>query len=398
MNILFIAPYIPSRIRVRPFHFINELSKKHNVIVVALGDENSEEAAAARDLNCSEMHIVSLSKTRAAFQCLVALPTPAPLCAAYCYSSAARKTIAQIVEKHDIDIVHIEHIRAAHFARDLRNYNLVFDAVDCLTGLFSKLAKTGSNPISRALMSEEAWKLKTYEPQVMRMFDRAIITSEREKKEVNALAADIHIDVVPNGVDTQYFVPAEAESDGKRIVFSGKMGYRPNADAAFFFATEVFPLVQNEHPDAEFIIAGSGPDEKIRGLGKTNGITVTGFVEDLRPYLQSARVAVTPMQVAVGIQNKALEAMSCGTPVVASSAVGAAFTGEPAGLVSADGAEDTAQAVSKLLHNPKEATELGKKAREYVLANYSWGASVEMLESIYEEVIAVGKNAGGLGK
>ncbi|MCE5324480.1 glycosyltransferase [bacterium] len=394
MNILFIAPYVPSRIRVRPFHLIKELSKRHQVTVVALGETDGRKVEGADELPdiVNDLHIVPHSKLRGLSQSLIALPTPIPMCAAFCWSQAMKRTISRIMRRSKFDIVHIEHLRAAHFASVMGNVPVVFDSVDCLTSLFRQMASERRNPISKLVMLEEEIKLRRYEPRVLQQFARVVITANTERDELLAMNPCLRVDVIGNGVDTDYFAPLGTSRSSKRIIFSGKMGYSPNAQAAAWFAKECFPIVRSKHSDAEFIIAGSGPSTDIMSLSAMPGITVTGYVPDIRPYLDSAQVAVAPMQVAVGIQNKVLEAMAMELPVVATPIALRAFGDDCPGTICAQSADQTAKEVIRLLDNSESARDIGCTGRHEVIKRFSWMSSVRNLEQIYEEVVANGGN------
>ena len=264
------------------------------------------------------------------------------------------------------DLIHVEHLRAAHFAPRRTEIPMVFDAVDCLTGLFSQMARSKRNPIARAVMSLEAFKLRRYEPRMLRRFDRIVITSDSERQTLIDLDPRLNIETVPNGVDTDYFAPGGAAKVPRRIVFSGKMSYSPNAQAAAWFAQNAFPAIRSRWPDAEFVIVGSNPPASIRALAETPGITVTGYVDDLRPHLESAVVAVAPMQAAVGIQNKVLEAMAMGLPVVASPLATRAIGTDTPGIVEASTAEAVIEAVSRLFEDADTAARTGREGREAV--------------------------------
>lgn len=388
VNILFIAPYVPSRIRVRPYHFIKELAKRHELHVLALGEpggakSGSEELAS----EVSTFDVKAHSKLRGLAQSFIALPTPVPMCAAYCWSSAMQARIRNIIRDTQFDVVHIEHLRAAHFAKSCENLPVVFDSVDCLTGLFGQLYHSKKNPIAKLIMLEEHLKLKRYEPRVLASFQGVAITSQSERDELIALNKSLNIEVTPNGVDTDYFSPMSSTKNPHQIVFSGKMGYHPNAQAALWFADGVFPAVKRKHPQAEFVIVGSDPPAEILKLEDRPGITVTGYVDDIRSYLDSSGVAVVPMQVAVGVQNKALEAMAMNLPVVATPISTRPLGVNCPGIIQAGSISDMIDEVSNLLDQPKLAGEIGEQGRQEVVRNFSWKSSVAKLEILYEKAI-----------
>lgn len=390
MNILFIAPYVPSRIRVRPFYFICELARRHSVHVIALGETGGKEVEGVQEIAraAASLRIVPHSRTRGYLRSLAALPTVVPMCTAFCRSPEMSTAISDACRETDFDVAHVEHLRAAHFASACHGLPVVFDAVDCLAGLFRQMSETRKNPLARVLMREEYLKLRRYEPAMLRRFDRVVVTSDSEREAILSMNRELPIETLPNGVDTDYFAPGPEAKLPHRVVFSGKMSYSPNAQAATWFAREVFPSLRNKWDDAEFVIAGSGPPPSVRALGGQPGITVTGYVDDIRPFMSSASVAVVPMRTAVGIQNKALEALAAGLPVVASPLATRAFGGDMPGVVEAGSREGFAESVAELMASPEVAEQMGRDGRAAVMERFSWQSSVDRLERIYEAAIA----------
>jgi sugar transferase (PEP-CTERM/EpsH1 system associated) len=390
MKILFIAPYVPSRIRVRPFQIIKELAKSHEIHIVALDESDGTSTIGIEEIRdvAASVDIIPHSKPKGLLQALLSVPLPLPMSAAYCWSRQMQRTIARVTSERGFDIVHVEHLRAAHFAPFGIGVPVIFDAVDCLTSLFRQMARSKRNLLARSILALEAAKLAYYEPRVLQRFDWVLATSDSEQAALLSLKPGIQVTTVPNGVDTAYFAPMGRTKTPRRIIFTGKMSYQPNAQAALWFAQNVFPRVRARWQDAEFVIAGSNPPDSIKALAGIPGITVTGYVEDLRPQLDMAAVAVTPMQTAVGIQNKVLEAMAMALPVVASSlAIRAIGHGAP-GIIEANTPDEVATAIDQLFANPQRSIELGKKGREFVERQFSWNAAVEKLEAIYNELLA----------
>lgn len=390
MKILFLAPYVPSRIRVRPFQFIKELAKRHQVYVIALDDTGANDSSGTDELAAVTEHfqVVPHSRLCGYWQSLQALPSRHPMCAAFCRSRAMEKAVNELLASVKFDLIHIEHLRAAHFAPYPPRIPVLFDSVDCLTGLFRQMAQAKKNPLSKFVAMEETWSLRWYEPRTLKNMDKLIVTTTTEQQELNTLDPELHINIVPNGVDTEYFSPQESRKTTRRIVFSGKMSYSPNAQAAVWFGKNVFPILRASIPDVEFVIVGSGPPLQVKKLSEVPGITVTGYTEDIRPHLASASVAVAPMQIAVGIQNKVLEAMAMGIPVVTTGITSRSLGCRCPGVVEADSADGFAQQIMRLVSAPEHAVQLGRMGRKAVEAEFSWQSSVTKLESLYEEMIA----------
>ncbi len=402
MRILFVAPYVPSLIRVRPFQWIKSLTELgHTVTVVALGTdgaERDEEARAALRGICEAVHVVPHSKRRAALQCAAALPTPTPLWAAYCHSPALARVLRGLLHTQAFDVAHFEHLRAAHFARVLKGrLPLVFDAVDCLTDLQQQMRRAPGRSLPARLVSwEEECKLRRYEPRIAALFHSTLITSRHDADALQALAQAARlsprISVVPNGVDLDYFqFPQDSVRTPGSVVFSGKMSYAANHDAALYFARQIWPRVREACPDATLTLAGSGPRADLLALGAAPalGIHVTGHVPDLRPFLARASVAVCPLRIGVGIQNKALEAMAMGLPVVATPLAARALPPDAPGRVlrTAQTPPEFAQAVIDLLGRPDDARQMGLTARRYVETHHNWRLLAERVTAVYQEAI-----------
>lgn len=224
MKVLFIAPYVPNRIRVRPFSIIRELGKRHEVHVVALAEGEGTGVCGIDEVTSAtaSFNVVPHSRLRGFAQSLVSLPTNYPMCTAFCWSGPMGRIVRDMLERQEFDVVHVEHLRAAHFAPRSCQIPVVFDSVDCLAGLFRQMAGSKRNPVGKLVMIEEAWKLRRYEPRMLRRFDRIIITSESEREELVRLDETLRIDVIPNGVDTDYFAPQGVQKFPNRIIFSGK--------------------------------------------------------------------------------------------------------------------------------------------------------------------------------
>jgi polysaccharide biosynthesis protein PslH len=224
----------------------------------------------------------------------------------------------------------------------------------------------------------------------MRRFDQVVVTSPDDAEALSALAPSAPITVIPNGVDLSYCRQQGEPAEPRTIVFSGKMSYHANVTAALYFVREVLPRIRATDPGARFRIVGSDPPEIVRRLAVSDPlIEVTGYLPDLRPAIGAGTVAICPVTVKVGIQNKILEAMALGVPVVASTQGAAGLLAAPGeDLLVGDGPDELAQHVLRLLRDPTERQRLVRSGRRYVERHHRWESAASILEDLYVSALA----------
>jgi sugar transferase (PEP-CTERM/EpsH1 system associated) len=396
LRILFISPYIPSLIRVRPYNLIKYLARRgHQITLLALIPPG-EDVGSLEALNewCQRVQTVPLPRWRTLWNGLQALPSRTPLQAAYSRSPAMAKLIWQTQAEATFDVVHVEHLRGAELSRAVNSLPIVFDSVDSITLLFEWVRRSGPNWRSRWLAKLDLTRTRYYEGRLSERFPRVLITSPRDKEALAQLStrpdADKRLVVLPNGVDLDYFAPTDMSHDPATLVFTGKMSYHANVAAAMDLANKVMPLVWQQHPKAKLIIAGKDPTAELQALTADPRITVTGTVPDLRPYLARATVAVSPMRYGVGIQNKVLEAMAMATPVITTpQTLTALQTQVGQNVLAADTPQTTAQTTINLLADNNMQQRIGQAGRRYVETYHDWDFITKKLEEAYREVIPV---------
>jgi glycosyltransferase involved in cell wall biosynthesis len=229
--------------------------------------------------------------------------------------------------------------------------------------------------------------MRGYEPWVLKHYDRTIVSSPADK---SALLPDNDmVEVIPNGVDLDYFTYYTGPRDAATIVFLGKMSYYVNVASILWFYNQVFPLVRKQHPDVKLKIVGRNPTSTILSLRNDPAVEVTGTVEDVRPFLSKATLSVCPMVSGAGIQNKMLEAMAMGTPCVATNlACQALQTQVGQDVVVADSAEDLATAIGEMLNDPECRYQLGVQGRRYVENFHDWTKIGLRLNSLYDNLVS----------
>lgn len=405
MKILFIVPYVPNLIRVRPYNLLRALAARGHQITLFTIWTDPDELEDIKHLKSflTEVYAFHLGKLRSITNCLSVLPSREPLQAAYCWLPVLIENLHELIHKNgkeSYDVVHVEHLRGLRYALELKKSNnnrdlpVVWDSVDSITRLFGQTRTHSSRPLSRLMAAFEYDRTRQVEAQAPAYFDRTLVTSQADKEtflEIAGQGLDSYLpfSVLPNGVDLDYFtftdsIPREPAS----LVISGKMSYHANISMVTYMITEIMPEIWAERPDVNLWVVGKDPPESIRKFDDSTLIHVTGTVADIRPYLLRAAAAVVPLVYGTGVQNKVLESMACGTPVVTTSLAISALDVQPGrDLLVADQPQDFARQVLALIEDPQRQRSLGLAGRRYVEYNHKWERIVLQLEGIYHEVI-----------
>ena len=402
MNILYTTPYVPSQIRTRPYNLIRALVRMgHQITLLTAASTSAQDLEQVDELRTWGMHVEAfpVPRARSLGNCLRALTTREPLQAVYAYHPGMEHRLCELVSEGSFDVVHVEHLRASRLVRALSKTSripAVYDSVDCISLLFEQAAQRGAQLRSRLMAALDLARTQHYEAQLLTQYNHVVVTSQRDKDALERLAhrylpphtQPAPITVVTNGVDLEYFRPQEdaGSRDDRTVVFTGKMSYHANIAAALYFAREVLPHVWNRDPQVRFQIVGKDPPEAVQQLAADGRIEVTGTVDDLRPYLAQATAAVCPALYAVGIQNKVLEAMAMGAPVVSTPAGCAALAAEEReAVLTADGPEQLATAVLRVISDRALAKRLSAAGRRYVETHHSWDTAARELEEVYQQ-------------
>lgn len=210
-----------------------------------------------------------------------------------------------------------------------------------------------------------------------------MVVSETDAAVLDRVCGGRGVAVVHNGVDEQFYRPGEGEPESNTIVFEGNIAFGPNADGVRYFHRDVLPLVRKELPDVRFWIVGKDPPQDIRAMADGESVKVTGFVDDVRPYVQSASLFVCPLRKGAGIKNKLLQAWAMGKPVVATSkCIGGLKVREGQNILVRDDPQGIADAVVRLLRDPEYARTIGNHARETICESYTWSSTARQLERV----------------
>jgi sugar transferase (PEP-CTERM/EpsH1 system associated) len=400
LHILFISPYIPSPIRVRPYNLIKYLAGQgHLVTLLALvpPGEDTDSLGTLRTW-CHQVQVAPLPKWRTLWNALSALPSRTPLQAAYSRSPEMAALIRQTLTANRFDVVHVEHLRGAELSLAIEGRPVVFDSVDSITLLFERVSQAGPTWRSRLMARLDLARTRNYESRLLERYARVLVTSPMDRAALAKISTvqpvGEQLVVLPNGVDLEYFAPMDIPRDPATLVFTGKMSYHANIAAAQDLISQVMPMIWEQLPAAKLVIAGKDPPARLIALATDLRITVTGTVPDLRPYLAQATVSVSPIRYGVGIQNKVLEAMAMATPVITTPQAVTSLQAQAGhDLMVADTAQAVAQAAVALLSDQSLRQKIGQAGRRYVETYHDWRVTAQNLEAVYREVMALnGKN------
>ncbi len=257
------------------------------------------------------------------------------------------------------------------------------DLIDVDSQKWLDYAKAATFPIS-SVYGTEGRRLRKVECGLAETCERLLVVSDAERELFQAFCATERITAVSNGVDYEYFAPqSDTQSEPHSCAFVGVMNYKPNADGAIWFAQNVWPGLRQRYPDAKFYVVGKSPTPEVQALNAIAGIQVTGSVPDVRPWLMRATCTVVPLQIARGVQNKVLEAMACGRPVICSTEPLKGLAAEPGvHLLRADTADDWIASLSRVFDDKQLQQTLGAAGMKCVQQNYSWNTALALLNEL----------------
>ena len=384
MKLLFLTPRFPWPLlrgdQLRAFEQLRLLSARHRLTLVCFeeGPPSAEGRAAVAAL-CERVVAVPLTRAAMAAGLVRGALSPLPFQASLYRHRRMGRALRDALAAGPFDLVHVQLARMARYVEPLRATRFV-DLVDALSLSTRRRSEQHRGP-RRWLTGLEATRLLRYERRLCETLEGACVASSVDR---DAIGSFPRLGVAPNGVDLAAlpFVPGGREP--RTLVFTGNMGYFSNVNAVLWFVDEVFPRVRERVPECRFEIVGTRPSPAVRALASREGVSVLGFVPDLRAHLRRAAVAVAPMRAGAGQQFKVLEAMASGTPVVATPVAAAGLLPEPDCLLVAEGPEAFAEAVVSLLQDPARAERVARRARRFVEERYTWERSTALLEEQYE--------------
>lgn len=400
MKILVLAPDIPATSRMpgspRLFSLCRELSRLHELILVTYSSSQERYQSFLNDVTASQV-----------FTRVEVLPAPpsAPwwgqqwhrvhLAAHFetryrhaTYFKSVRDRIGVLCRQERIDLIYVDILPMTQYIDQEKGVPAIVDLHDSLTLLSRTMLKTERGWRNRLSAYLGLISIQNLERSLGKTFDLIMTNSVVDEKVIKELSATLNTLTITNGVDMEYFSPDTSAVEEDKIVFTGVMGYAPNEDAAMYFVKDIFPLVKAKRPRIQFWIVGSEPSERVKALTGISGVHVTGKVDDIRPYVRSARVFVCPLRIGSGVKNKILAAMAMQKATVATSmSIDGLELAENRDVLLADDPQDFADKVLRLLTDQRAAQQLGANGLSRVQAQYSWSAMGKILETAIQSIM-----------
>jgi sugar transferase (PEP-CTERM/EpsH1 system associated) len=391
-------PFPPRRGgKIRPFNMIRHLAERHEVHVVSLV-RSAAEAAEGEGIraHCASHAMAPVRDPVQWLRMIARVPTLTPSSFGFFHSARMARLVRNAVTEREFDLVFVHCSSVARYVENVTSVPKILDFGDMDSQKWLEYARYKPFPLSLAF-GLEARKLEREEKRLARRFDFCTATTHAEWETLARFAPDTPTDWFPNGVDTDYFAPADERYDRDTITFVGRMDYYPNQESMFRFCATVLPLLRARRPGLKLQIVGADPSPAVRRLGDLPGVTVTGSVPDVRPYLRSSALMVAPLAIARGTQNKILEAMAMGVPVVTSRvAAGGVDAEDPEHFLAASTPDEYATAIERIAADPTLRRRLAIAGRERMLSHHAWDRSMRRLDDIVDRCVANFARQGAL--
>ena len=388
MHILILSPFLPHPpnwgFGKRVYHLLEVLSRSHSVSLLTYADERDAESIQALKAFCVDVHTVPTRPLRFGKRIaqLLSVVSAKSFQRRTSYNLEMQQKLDELTRREPFDIIQIESSQMACFRFDRRSL-VVLDEHNIEYELYYRMYQSERSTARRMFSWLEYYKFRREEIASWQAVSGCVMSSRREVEILHALSPGTPATVVPNAVDTDFFMPAAEPVDPDAIVFTGLMSYRPNVDAAIFFVRDIMPRILAKRHSAVFYIVGGEAPPEVTGLASAN-VVVTGSVDDVRPYVHRAAVFAVPLRMGSGTRLKVLEGLSMGKPMVSTSLGCEGIDLVPGEhLLIADDANSFADAVLDLMTQPEMAGRLGVEGRGLMLRRYRWETATEELEAFY---------------
>jgi sugar transferase (PEP-CTERM/EpsH1 system associated) len=400
-----IVPYPPhGGVLQRGYHLLRELGRRASVHLLAFvhpdelrTEARVEESRAALKEFCERVEYFPLwAKTSPAHKAAALAASafsPLPFSVIAHRSSAFERRVAESLRTGPYDVVHVDTVALSQFVDlDAPTVPSVLTHHNIESMLMERRASVEHRPLARQYLQRETAKLRSYEARMSPRYDMNIVVSPDDGHTLAARVPGVRTAVVPNGVNVEYFTP-DPTQETPALIYTGGMNMFANRDAVTYFLDEIWPLIRKRMPDTKFFAVGQDPPKELLAYaGRDPNVVVTGFVDDIRPYVRKAAVYVVPLRVGGGTRLKVLDAMAMGKAIVSTSIGCEGIAVKPGQhLMTADTPETFAQATITLLGDRVRRLSLGRAARDLVERRYAWRVIGDQLLEAYQGAMVTGR-------
>ena len=394
MNILYLChrfPFPPKRGgKIRPFNMIRHLSAVGHQVTVCSLARSPEEAEEGREIApyCAGFEMGHVKELVQVARMIVRLPVLTPSSMGYFYSPELAAHVHRLLGSKTWGLIFVHCSSVAQYVEHVTDVPKILDFGDMDSQKWFEYANYKPFPLSLGYRFEGA-KMLAAEKRLARQFDLCTATTRAEWETLNDYQTGADTDWFPNGVDAEFFCPVDGSYDADTISFIGRMDYYPNQECMARFCEQTWPLLKSRRPAMKLLIVGADPSPAMRKLGDLPGVTVTGSVPDVRPFIRGSALMVAPLNIARGTQNKILEAMAMGVPVVTSTIAAGGVDAEfVTHFLVADTPQAYADAIMQIVDNAAERNRLAIAGRQRMLSHHAWPRSMVRLEGIIDRGIA----------
>ena len=400
MNLLFLSTRSPypliSGHSLRTYHILKGATENHNVTFVTfiqlpeheLKKENLDHLMSF----CKAVYPFEIpadvSKTKLATMLFLNLFSPLPFVGQKYDAPLMRQKIREIIQREHIDLVHVDMLPLTAYINEFEHLPKILVNHNVESIRLYRWFKTEPNPVKKAYLGIQWLKLKTFEQSAMNKFDGCVVVSELDKELLIKMGVKSRLFVVPNGTNTKFFKPNNGKVVENSVLWIGHMDVHTNKDAVLYFWKDIYPILRRKYPEVKMTFVGTAPPKEIADAAQKDGqVKATGFVDDIRPYIDEAAVMVVPIRVGSGTRLKILDAMAMGKAIVSTS-VGCEGLNVNDGkdILIADEPEDFVNKAIDLLKNSNKRITLEKNAIE-LAKTYDWDLITQRQELAYHQVI-----------
>ncbi|MGD0733172.1 MAG: glycosyltransferase family 4 protein [Terracidiphilus sp.] len=394
MKILWICPFFlhptDRGAQIRTLGILKELHKRHEIHFAALNDpQNTEGPRRSPEYSSRQFYVDHVAPARNSIGILPQLAgsivNPIPMAVSRYASRELKQKIDALIAREHYDSIVCDFLAAAPNATNMEQCVLFQHNVE--TTIWQRHVEQSRSFLKKSFFQLQGGKMEAYERKICRAARHVIAVSDIDASRMKTMFGIESVSSVRTGVDVEYFAPRSDAPFTSDIVFCGSMDWLPNVDAVEYFLAQVLPLIRERLPGATFTIAGRSPDARVlKAAQGVDGVTITGKVDDMRPYLWGSKISVVPIRIGGGTRLKIYECMAAGVPVVSTS-IGAEGLRYKDGddIVLADDAAAFAAACIHLLSDDAARRNIAQTALERARKEFSWEAVSHEFEAILDK-------------